>query len=70
MKSDLDLPPIDDSVVGVTSRHVTTLLTITTPLSTFGTSHHALGHCVVRLVDAVDVVVGHFIANIFLRLID
>jgi hypothetical protein len=47
MKSDLNLLQIDDS-----SRHVTTLLTITTLLSTFITSHHALRRCIVRRVDA------------------
>ncbi len=69
MKSDLNLLQLTNAV-DVTSRHVTTLLTITTLLSTFVTSHHALGRCIVRRVDAVDVVVGHVILNIFLRLID
>ena len=60
MKSDLNLLQIDDAV-DVTSRH-----DIVDDHDIEAKS--VLGHCIVRRVDAVDVVVGHVIVNIFLRL--
>jgi hypothetical protein len=53
MKSDLNL--LQSMTTPSTSRHVTFDVV---------TSHHALGRCIVRRVDAV----GHVILNIFLRL--
>ena len=52
MKSDLNL--LQSMTTSSTSRHVTFDVV---------TSHHALGRCIVRRVDAV----GHVILNIFLR---
>jgi hypothetical protein len=54
MKSDLNLPPIDDSVVDVTSRH---------NIVDDHDIEPVLGHRVVRRVNAVDVVVGHVLAS-------
>ena len=65
MKSDLNLLQIDDS-----SRHVTTLLMITTLLSTFVTSRPRTSH-LIDVVDVVDKFSHHCVnVNIFLRLID